>query len=117
MKIFSFLILLTFSNFLFSIPNFSISCSACHTFVPDLKAEGIKFLKDGYRFDKNEMENKVETKDQFLYLPLEIPISFLLNLNTIVFEKEDYNSQTGEYEKKDKLDFQLYLIKKSEKQF
>lgn len=109
MKILNFLILLTISNFLFSIPNFSrkyeVSCSACHTVVPDLKDEGKKFLKNGYRFDENERKNKVEISDQFLYLPKEIPISFLLNLNATVSEKEKYNYQTKEYEKKDKLDF------------
>jgi len=112
MKILGLLLSFVFTSYLFSVPYFSrkyeISCSNCHTIAPDLNKKGEDFLRKGYKLEgKKDFEDKINIKDDFLYLSKAVPISFLLDLKATAFEKMEFNDFNREYEKKSKADFQF----------
>jgi hypothetical protein len=67
---------------------YNLKCSSCHSMVPTLNANGLKFLRDGFRFSKEEtttLEGFIKAdswKQRTDYLPIRGLVGFNINSKT-----------------------------------
>jgi hypothetical protein len=67
---------------------YNMKCSSCHSMVPTLNARGLKFLRDGFRFSKDEittLEGFIKAnswKQRTDYLPIRGLVGFNINSKT-----------------------------------
>ncbi len=70
---------------------YNMKCSGCHSMVPTLNANGLKFLRNGFRFDRNE----TTTLDGFLHAKdwkertANLPITMLVGFNINSKDRKD----------------------------
>ena len=87
------------SSYVYATPNFareySADCSTCHTMIPTLNQTGKSFLRNGFRFSKEDMPTlkKIITPNKNESRP--IPFAVMLNGN--------YDTQKEEFQTKVKL--------------
>ncbi len=86
-RVFSLFLLLFFSSSLYATPQFAkenkLSCSTCHSSVPMLNDMGRMFLRNGFRFskeDKTTLKKFIDQKDSNkTYIPLAVMLSTKYN--------------------------------------
>ncbi len=67
---------------------YNIKCSACHSMLPTLNKAGLKFMRDGFRFSKDEittLDGFVNAKSHKMrtdYLPIRALVGFNINTKT-----------------------------------
>jgi len=64
---------------------YGLSCATCHSMLPTLNSTGLKFMRDGFRFDKDETTtldgflNAKSWKERTQYLPVTALVGFNIN--------------------------------------
>jgi len=67
---------------------YNMKCSVCHSMAPTLNAKGLKFMRDGFRFSKDEVTtldgfiNAESHKQRTDYLPIRALVGFNINSKT-----------------------------------
>jgi len=67
---------------------YNMECSSCHSMLPTLNAKGLKFMRDGFRFSKNEpttLEGFINADSHKMrtdYLPIRALVGFNINSKT-----------------------------------
>jgi hypothetical protein len=67
---------------------YNMKCSSCHSMLPTLNARGLKFMRDGFRFSKDEtttLEGFIKADSQKMrtqYLPIRALVGFNINSKT-----------------------------------
>ncbi len=67
---------------------YNMKCSTCHSMLPTLNSVGLKFMRDGFRFNKDETTtldgfiNAKSQKQRTDYLPIRALVGFNINTKT-----------------------------------